>query len=609
MKVKNSVMSHFLYLMKEIWKHQKNLYLFYILNLIFMLIYSLSNILAPRYMIAELTGGRRIEYVLTITSIYFFLTATSGYMNSYIKNNYLLVISYVRYYFMERTKEKIMKVQYKSLEDPEYLNEFWRVISATSDIEFGVQGILTQLFALSANAVTSLFYMGILSTLNLFIVLLLAVNIYFVYFLRSKASKYEVSESKKAVPYKRRQQYLQNIMGNFAYGKDIRICGLSNFILKKLMDNHKPKQEIDINIQKHHYRADLTESILSCVRDIIIYSYLIASVMNGRISIADFTMCFMAVASLTITLEKVFEDIAFINSDIFRIAEMKSFLELPDDASEESNCINIPAVDKYELTLEHVSFRYPGAEHNVYTDFNFKIKAGKKHALVGINGAGKTTLVKLITRLYEPTEGRILLNGIDIRKFALSDYRKLLTTIFQDINLFAMSFKENICSSDEKIDEVKFRYAIENAGLMPFYERHGKNPDMPLTRYLSDDGIDLSGGEKQKIGIARALYKDGKIMIFDEPTAALDANAEYALYHELAKISKNKTLIFISHRLASTRFCDEIVLIDGGQVAEKGTHEELMEKKGLYYKMFLIQKKYYEEGKNNYEEEPEKGII
>lgn len=611
MKVKRNFMSHFLYLMKEVWKHQKKLYLFFVLNLIFMLIYSLSNIMAPRYMIAELTGGGRIKYILAITSIYFLLTAISGYMNSYIKNNYLLVISYVRYYFMERTKEKVMKVQYKSLEDPKYLNEFWRVISSTSDIEFGVQGILTQSFTLSANAVTSLFYMGILSTLNIFIVLLLALNIYFVYFVRSKASKYEVSESKKTVPYRRRQQYLQNIMGNFAYGKDIRICGLSNFILKKLMDNHKPKQEVDINIQKHHYRADSVESILSCIRDIIIYSYLIASVMNGRISIAGFTMCFMTVASLTITLEKVFEDVAFINSDIYRIAEMKSFLELPDDDyyAEESNCTTIPASDLYELTFEHVSFRYPGADHNVYTDFNFNIKAGKKLALVGINGAGKTTLVKLITRLYEPTEGRILLNGIDIRKFALSDYRKLLTTIFQDINLFAMSFKENICCSDEIFDEVKFRYVIENAGLMPFYEQHGKNPDMPLTRYLSDEGIDLSGGEKQKIGIARALYKDGKIMIFDEPTAALDANAEYELYHQLAEISKNKTLIFISHRLASTRFCDEIVLIDGGQVVEKGTHEELMEGQGLYYKMFLTQKKYYEEGKNNYDEEPAEGII
>ncbi len=609
MKIKNNVENDFFYLFKEVWNYQRNLYIFYVLNLIFTLTYSLPNILAPRFMIVELTGQGRIEYILAVTAIYFLLIAVSGYLNSYIKYHYQIGISYIRYGFMEKTKEKIMKVQYKSLEDPKYLDEFWRVISATSDIEIGVQGILTQLFILSANSVTSFFYMGIISKLNLWIVLLLAVNIYLVYLFRSKAGKHEVEKSKEAVSYRRREQYLVNIMGDFAYGKDIRICGLSNFILKKLMDNHEPRHAIEVDIQRHHYLADFAESILSCVRDIIIYSYLIIGVLNGRISIADFTMFFMTVASLTIILEKVFEDAAFINSDMFRIAEMRSFLELPNEEAKGGNYIPIPDSDQYELTFEHVSFNYPGSDHNVYTDFNFSIKAGKKLAVVGINGAGKTTLVKLIVRLYEPTEGRILLNGTDIRKFALWDYRKLLTAVFQDINVFAMSLRENICCDDENFDEVKFRYALENAGLAGIYEQYGENHEIPLTRYLSDEGVDLSGGEKQKVGIARALYKDGKIMIFDEPTAALDAAAEYALYNKLAEISENKTLVFISHRLASTRFCDEIVLINSGKVAEMGTHEELMKQEGVYYKMFLAQKKYYEEGKNSHEEKLEEGVI
>lgn len=615
MKTKRTDETNFIYLLKEAWQNQRVLYFYFVLNIVFALILSATAILTPRFLIAELTGTARVKTVLLIVGIYFCAMAVAGYLSAVAKNGYELAIPRLRYYFIGKMKEKTMRVRYENLETPKYLNEFWRVTSATSDIEFGVQGILVQLFILSANGVSSLFYLSILGRLNFLISLLLIGNIYLVYLLRSKASKYEVETSKKASLFGRHQYYLTNVMGDLAYGKDIRIYGLSNVLLDKLMNNHKGKREIDIDIQKHHYTADFAESCISCVRDIIIYSYLILCVLKEQISIADFTMYFMTVATLTITLEHVFEDVAFIKGDLFRIEEMRTFLELPNEeepvpqAATEFYSVPVPEAENYEITFQHVSFRYPGASQNVYTDFNFTIKAGKKLAIVGINGAGKTTLIKLATRLYDPSEGQILLNGIDIRNFNLPDYRRLLTAVFQDINLFAMSLRENITCTDGDYDQERFLSAIEDAELMPLFEQHGRNPDIPLTHYLYDQGIDLSGGEKQKIGIARALYKNGKIMIFDEPTAALDAHAEYKLYHKLAQISKGKTLIFISHRLASTRFCDQIALIDGGCVAELGTHEELLEKQGMYYQMFMAQKKYYEEGENDNEEWMEKGNV
>ncbi|MFA9376001.1 MAG: ABC transporter ATP-binding protein [Lachnotalea sp.] len=608
-----------IYLLKEAWKNQKVLYLYFILNTVFTLILSATEILIPRFLIEEITGKRRVEAVLLCVGIYFLLMAIVGYLSQFVKAGYEMDISRFRYFFIKKMKEKTMRVSYENLENPKYLNEFWRVTTATSDIEFGVQGILVQIFILSANAVCSLFYLSILGRFNFLITLLLIGNIYLVYLLRSRATKYEVETSKKASIFGRRQYYLTNVMGNLAYGKDNRIYGLSNFLLDKLMVNHKFRRDINIDIQKRHYRTDLVEKVFSCMRDIVIYSYLIYRVIEGQISIADFTMCFMTVATLTITLESVFEDVAFVKGDLYRIEEMRIFLELPneedtimpsDEAKSHSmyakagemDIIPVPEAQNYEITFQHVSFAYPSANQNVYTNFNFNIKAGKKLAIVGINGAGKTTLIKLVTRLYDPTEGQILLNGIDIRRFDLQDYRRTLTAVFQDINLFAMSLKENITCTDGEVDEERILSAMEGAGLMQFYKQHGENLDMPLTRYLFDAGVDVSGGEKQKIGIARALYKNGKIMIFDEPTAALDAHAEYMLYHKLAEISKGKTLLFISHRLASTRFCDEIALIEGGHVAELGTHEELFEKRGMYYRMFMAQKKYYEEGGNEHEE-------
>lgn len=613
MKEKKNSGSNFMYLLKEAWLNQRVLYLYFVLNILLTLILSAAAILTPRFLIAELTGKASVKTVFLIAVTFFAVTAAGGYFLAYVKEGYELNIAHFRYYFIEKMKEKILQVRYENLENPKYLNEFWRVTTATSDIEFGVQGILVQLFNLSVNGVSSLFYLSILGRLNFWIVLLLIGNIYLVYILRSRAGRYEVETSKKSSIFGRRQRYLSNAMGNLAYGKDIRIYGMSNFLLDRLMENHKGRRAVDLDVQKHHYVADFVESVFSCVRDIVIYGYLITCVLNGRISIADFTMCFMTVATLTITLEKVFEDVAFVKEDLFRIEEMKKFLKLPNEgdpveSGEETDSasgepgrtkeprVPVPEAENYEITFHHVSFHYPGSDRNVYTDFNFTIRAGEKLAIVGINGAGKTTLVKLVMRLYDPTEGAILLNGIDIRCFELKHYRRLLTAVFQDVNLFAMTLRENITCTEGAYDRERFLSSVENAGLMTFFEQHGKNPDLPLTRYLYDDGVDVSGGEKQKIGIARALYKNGKIMIFDEPTAALDAHAEYTLYHELADISRGKTLLFISHRLASTRFCDEIALIDGGRVAEQGTHEELLLKQGMYYQMFMAQKKYYEEG-------------
>lgn len=605
METKQTDKSNFIYLLKEAWCNRKILYLYFVMNIVITLILSATVILTPRYLITELTSKARKEDILLIVVIYFLVMSVTGYLAAVVKSGYEMDIPRLRYYFINKMKEKTMKVCYENLENPKYLNEFWRVTSATSDIEFGVQGIFVQLFVLSANMISTLFYLSILGKLNILIIVFLIANMYFVYLSRSRASKYEVVTSKKSSPMGRLQYYLTNVMGNLAYGKDIRIYGLSNLLLNKLLYNHISRRDINVDIQKRHYKADLIESMIACIRDIIIYSYLIYCVLNGFITIADFTMYFMTVTTLTITLEHVFEDVAFIKGDLFRINEMRTFLELPNEGDyvqttggsiEELGNFPMPDTKNYEITFENVSFCYPGASQNVYTDFNFTIKAGKKLAIVGINGAGKTTLIKLIMRFYEPTKGQILLNGVNIKKFALEDYRRVLTAVFQDINLFALSFKENITCEDGEYDKERLFSSIEDAGLMPFYKQHGENLDIQMTHYLYDDGIDVSGGEKQKIGIARALYKNGEVMIFDEPTSALDAHAEYKLYHNLAKITEGKTLIFISHRLASTRFCDEIALIDGGKIVEYGTHEELLLKHGMYHKMFMAQKKYYEGG-------------
>lgn len=248
---------------------------------------------------------------------------------------------------------------------------------------------------------------------------------------------------------------------------------------------------------------------------------------------------------------------------------------------------------EYEIAFQDVSFRYPGSEEMILKHVNCKIKMKDKLALVGENGAGKTTFVKLLCRLYEPTEGVITLNGIDIRKYREEEYRELFGVVFQDFKLFAFPMWQNLVTSYER-DDARIRDCLERAGAAEFA---GKLPEGMDTLLFKDreGGVDISGGEAQKLAIARALYKDAPFVVLDEPTAALDPISEAEVYTRFHEMVKDKTSIYISHRMASCRFCDDIVVFEDGRIVERGSHEELLARQGQYAGMWHAQAKYYVE--------------
>lgn len=259
-----------------------------------------------------------------------------------------------------------------------------------------------------------------------------------------------------------------------------------------------------------------------------------------------------------------------------------------------NTCSNI---DEMKFKFENVSFKYPGHDEYVIKNINLTIEAGEKLAVVGVNGAGKTTFIKLIMRLYEPNEGRILLNGVDIREYNRKEYFRLFSPVFQNVECFALPIFQNISfASEENTDMKKIDEVLEKSRLKEKVYSYENGVHTNLLKILDKEGIDLSGGEKQRLAMARALYKDGKMVILDEPTAALDALAEDKMYREFEEMVRNRTAIFISHRLGSTRFCDKIVMFEDGQIVEEGTHDDLMKKDGKYAYMFRIQSQYYKEG-------------
>ena len=261
----------------------------------------------------------------------------------------------------------------------------------------------------------------------------------------------------------------------------------------------------------------------------------------------------------------------------------------------------IPNGDTYEFVFKNVSFKYPKAENYALKNLNITLKAGERLAVVGLNGAGKSTFIKLLLRLYEPTEGSIYLNGIDIGYFDKEEYFKIFSPVFQDVFLYAFPLSENISmSTTADTDKKRAKECLEMAGMKDKISSLPKGIDTDVLKVIEDDGVDFSGGEKQKIALARALYKNAPVVVLDEPTAALDALAEAALYKDFDSLIGRKTAVYISHRLSSTRFCDNVAMFKDGELVEYGTHESLLQMGGAYSEIFNVQAQYYiDEDKKN----------
>ncbi len=269
------------------------------------------------------------------------------------------------------------------------------------------------------------------------------------------------------------------------------------------------------------------------------------------------------------------------------------FLDIPNKKYQGTLPVEKRSDNEYEIAFKHVSFKYPGSEQYALRDLNLKFNIGKRMAVVGMNGSGKTTMIKLLCRLYDPSEGEITLNGIDIKKYDYTEYINIFAVVFQDFKLFSFTLGQNIASSI-KVDTDKAIESLRTAGLSERYASMPKGFDTPLYKDFDTDGVEVSGGEAQKIALARALYKDAPFIILDEPTAALDPIAEYEIYSTFDDIVKDKTAIYISHRLSSCRFCDDIVVFDQGRLIQRGSHDMLVaEQTGKYYELWNAQAQYY----------------
>lgn len=302
---------------------------------------------------------------------------------------------------------------------------------------------------------------------------------------------------------------------------------------------------------------------------------------------------FTAITSLSNTLTGFADHFNNIHKYDLQITELRKSEKITSSRNRGKG-IPVPH-DRIDIEFKNVSFRYPNAESDTIRNISFRIRPGEKVALVGINGAGKTTIVKLLCGLYLPTEGEILLNGHPVNDYNIREYYSLFSAVFQDINLMPISIAENIACTTEKenIDRSRVMRALEEAGIGEKIKSLKDGIDTLYNKEVNPEAADFSGGEKQKLALARAIYLSRPMLVLDEPTSALDPIAENEMYLQFDKITENQTALFISHRLASTRFCDKILHLENGKIIEEGTHAQLMEKGGKYAEMFRLQSQYY----------------
>lgn len=507
--------------------------------------------------------------------------------------------TYIRLMIIKERIAKTLDMEYEALETPEMLDRLQKAKRATAGDWQGVQGMMTYMQVMGVQIISVTIAVAIMTTFNPWIILIIVVlsfaQFLFFDYIRKKDKK-EMWDA--MMPHWRKLEYMENVTTDFSYAKDIRLFGMQKYLAKKQIDVYDEELRHWIKSRQYWIYNTIFAHGISLLRQLIIIGWLVYSVVFNGLSIGNFTLYTASAAAFSNAINEILQALSALRERSAHTDDYRSFMDIPS-ADDKAQTIPIPPADKYTFEFKNVSFKYRGQEKYALKNVNLTLHAGEKLAVVGLNGAGKSTFIKLLLRLYDVTEGCILMNGTDIRKFDRKEYYELFAPAFQDVMVFAFPVAENVSMKEPfNTDKAEAEKMLRLAGLGDKLDKLEKGVDTELLKVLYDDGVDLSGGEKQKLALARALYKKSKIIVLDEPTAALDALAEFRLYQSFNELVGDRTAVYISHRLSSTRFCDRVAMFKDGEMVEIGTHDSLMEADGAYADMFRVQAQYYVEDKD-----------
>ncbi|MBQ7929507.1 MAG: ABC transporter ATP-binding protein [Clostridia bacterium] len=600
--VKYSLADNSLYCLKLIWQHRKSLLFLNIATIPLDTLSSLLNNFTASMLIALITAGNPIRFFFTIIGLYilsYLLTILSPILNKKIDEGDF----YLNQAMLEKLNRKTMSVHYEYLESKAGQDQRQLALNSVDTESIANSYCEVSLFVsrytqLLQNLLGLFTMSAIITLIDPVILLILAASTLLPYWLNTVVMKDEHRHRHEWASLGRKMNYIGYTLADWSKTKDIKLCGIKQLLETLVWDVIRNMLRWRGKYSRKYYCCvDIIEIVFHALLKLTAYGILISRVLAGTLSAPEFVFYFGVITGYASWLESTLSYLADFGQSSRSFCDFRSYLEQEEDGG---GTDILPEEKTYEIEFENVCYRYSGAEADTLHNISLTIQKGETIALVGLNGAGKTTIVKLMCGLLRPTSGIIRIGGKNIAELDQKELFRLFSVVFQDIHLLPVSVRENISLTPAgATDESRMKEAVQMAGLEKRISEMKSGYDTLLVKTVREHADELSGGEKQKLALARALYKNGKIIVLDEPTAALDPIAENQMYQRYNELTSGRSSVFISHRLSSTRFCDRILMLENGCITESGSHSELMKKNGSYANLFNIQAHYYREGGKN----------
>ena len=549
----------------------------------------------PKVALQLLEAGADIMHAVLMLAGFTLILCIAYAVHGRAAANYWNLIN-VRIEWMQEAFLQSLACPYRKVESPEGQLLYQETSTDLSNGDgSSIMQFISAVTALTGSLLGFGLYTGMLSQLSPLVIALLVATSFITVICPWLYARYVDKNIAKWTLLGKKLYYIQTSSYEPTLGKDVRLYGMQKWLCDVRDEYLKKRAEWDKKLQNRTFVSQMVNLLVLLLRDGLAYGYLILQALRGEIALPDVALYIGLISGFSQWVTGIVTKLADTFQYSRRLSGVRSFEDyLPDDAPRGTEDVPDGPIC---IEFDDVTFAYPEANRPTLEHLSFKIEAGEKIALVGVNGAGKTTLVKLLCGFYAPTAGCIRINGRDMSTISPEKMMEACSAVFQDVLILPFTVAENIAmKSLDQIDRERVAECLQRAGLYERIAEEKKGINTNITRVVSEDGLLLSGGESQKLILARALYKDGRLLLLDEPTAALDPIAESAQYQQYLALGKDKTSIFISHRLASTRFCDRILFLSGGRITESGSHEELMALGGAYAEMYELQSRYYREG-------------
>lgn len=586
------------FILKLAWKEKPFIFLIYLLQLIAEVSRTMLMIIFPKYIVDEVV---RVVDGTPFAEVKEPLLWNIGLMiGSYAVCTLIMSISnavrqsvgeWFNRYLEEELTKRARTMDFEYTEDPAVLDRLNRAKEGINWYSGGVEGILSHFYTVVMNIVVLLGVVTIIVLGCPWLLLVQTASLFIASYFNYRNNKIEIQSFEELSALNRKFGYFFYELADFRLGKDIRLYDSSEMMGQKADRENKKMLQVWARRMRMSRRNSWGMDIANSLRDGCSYFYLGFLAVTGSIGVGDFTMYTGAAGRFFWALYNTIQGIQEIIKRCHYINTYIEFMKYPAAMEQGTESVH---EGEHSIEVRDVSFRYPRGENYILRHINLTIHEGEHLSIVGLNGAGKTTFIKLLCRLYDVTEGEILIDGKNISEYSLEEYRKLLTVVFQDFQLFAFTLKENVVLDRQDAEEERINHALELSGIYDDAVKLENGLDTIIYKSFDEKGTELSGGQRQKLAISRALFRNAPIVILDEPTAALDPVAEYDIYRKFNELVGGKTALYISHRLSSCRFCDHIAVFDDCCIKEYGTHEELVKKEdGIYAKMFRAQAQYY----------------